>query len=592
MKLKSLYTQLGLFLLSLTLTVTLFAAPERPCDALLSKSYMTGGEFLAQRQQDLILSPKVQAAVQDFELANKISLNRASEKIAAWLKHLDSVIKNSDVNPLALENLKQDFYNSNLVKFDDIPESYFESQARMALERGHGAISLTLKDRKQIAETLIADQKASLGQWLDYLLSSDTTGIYPIWMKYWTLTELTKLGKFNPEQGTFSGRPLGTVAPFAELNREAYALVVDLIVKHLNKESLPEAADPVLVSQLKKKTFSNMYGRALQLTALNEADLQWVDGQWIKYKKGSSHRPLHLSLQGRATGWCTAGEETARSQLKTGDFYVYYTKDSSGEYKQPRIAIRMEGDAIAEVRGIAKEQNLDKQIAATDVLDKKLAEFGAAGDEYRKKSADMKTLTLIADKTNQGLELTQGELRFLYQLESKIEGFGYEKDPRIQEVLDQRNFREDIGKIYNVDARLVTNAKEDILNGTASYFYGDFKYESNRDVFNRRLKASDDLSRSRLVAIIGNADFTYLTDASVLSQLTTITGDANFYSLKNTKGLKHLQHVGGYMIAVDLQDEQISGLSSLSYIGGEAHFNSLSNFKWVQVGRKGYFAQK
>ena len=57
------------------------------------------------------------------------------------------------------------------------------------------------------------------------------------------------------------------------------------------------------------------------------------------------------SLEGKGTGWCTAGHSTAQTQVESGDFYVYYTNDSNGEPTQPRLAIRMDGDnRIGEVR--------------------------------------------------------------------------------------------------------------------------------------------------------------------------------------------------------------------------------------------------
>ena len=68
---------------------------------------------------------------------------------------------------------------------------------------------------------------------------------------------------------------------------------------------------------------------------------------------------LYNDLQGYNTGWCTAGSKNiARDQIcgvssyDGGDFYVYYTKNKNGDYKIPRIAIRMENDCIGEIRGI------------------------------------------------------------------------------------------------------------------------------------------------------------------------------------------------------------------------------------------------
>ena len=91
-----------------------------------------------------------------------------------------------------------------------------------------------------------------------------------------------------------------------------------------------------------------------------------------------------------------AGESTAQAQLQGGDFYVYYSNDNGGEPTVPRVAIRMEAGNIAEVRGVAPDQNLDSYIAP--VVQEKLEEF-PDGKAYQKKVADMKQLTEIDSRT-------------------------------------------------------------------------------------------------------------------------------------------------------------------------------------------------
>ena len=60
----------------------------------------------------------------------------------------------------------------------------------------------------------------------------------------------------------------------------------------------------------------------------------------------------------------------------------------------------------------------------------------------------MKKLTEIGNKTEKGIELTLEELKFLYEIENKIEGFGWEEDPRIEEIRGKRNQKRDYSKIY------------------------------------------------------------------------------------------------------------------------------------------------
>lgn len=196
--------------------------------------------------------------------------------------------------------------------------------------------------------------------------------------------------------------------------------------------------------------FAKLYAKELEaLNPINKEKLSNTKGEWVKYDQGSDAISLSTSLQPYNTGWCTAGEGTARSQLSRGDFYVYYSEDDDGNNTIPRSAIRMEGNNIAEVRGIAKDQNLDPYMA--DIVDAKMEEF-PDGKEYQKKAADMRLLTDIGDKMKAGTVLSKSELRFLYEIDGKIEGFGQqEEDPRIEEFREERDAIADVRMIYNVE---------------------------------------------------------------------------------------------------------------------------------------------
>ncbi len=148
------------------------------------------------------------------------------------------------------------------------------------------------------------------------------------------------------------------------------------------------------------------------------------------------------------------------------------------------------------MRGIAPYQNIDPYIS--DVATEKLKEFGSEAKTYEKKASDMKKLTEIErkfvstekvqdaihkllnspeykknifkdsddpleiqygilldgleiiKKKNQELELTKEELRFLYEMDSSIEGFGYQRDPRIDEIRSQRDEKNDYIKILGL----------------------------------------------------------------------------------------------------------------------------------------------
>ncbi len=140
-------------------------------------------------------------------------------------------------------------------------------------------------------------------------------------------------------------------------------------------------------------------------------------------------------------------------------FYVYYTNDKTGKAAIPRIAIRMQEDGIGEVRGVAdNQQNLEGNM--TEIAEAKMNELPGA-ESYRKKSSDMKQLTAIEKKVKQGQELDRNELLFLYEINSKVEGFGYQRDPRIQEIISTRNPKEDAPIVLECEPEEIAYGQEE-----------------------------------------------------------------------------------------------------------------------------------
>ena len=170
---------------------------------------------------------------------------------------------------------------------------------------------------------------------------------------------------------------------------------------------------------------------------ISEELLKITKGEWIKYQRGSDHMPLVNSISDYGTGWCLRGEDMAKRYLvrDQNDLYVYYSLDKNRKPLIPRVVMVVNANnEITEVRGVAEGENLDPYIG--DVVEAKLGESGfeQEGKKYKKKSADMKFLTVIDKKVKAKEPLTKNEIIFLYEIDSPIEGFGYnnEKDPRIE----------------------------------------------------------------------------------------------------------------------------------------------------------------
>ena len=576
-----------------------------------------GEQFLHQRDSTLHTSQPVEHEVERMKDQGERVSQKPADKLAEWMGVLEKTHLGHRDDPRVLDRIKESYYNKYVIDPKDIPESYYENQRRIARERGQGDIETTDDMRRQSEEVIIADQKSTIDNWLDYFMSSDSDS-YPMWSKYWAFTGMLKLSTFDKEKHAFASRDKNTVAPFPDINREALAYVIDSIIKKVNKENIPAADDnPEFKKILEGANFGKLYTWAIEkVTPTEESELSSTKGEWVKYDQGSDHMPLVESLQGYGTGWCTAGEETAKHQLQGGDFYVYYSYDETGQPKIPRVAIRMEGDNIGEVRGIAADQNLDPYIADSGIIENKLKEFGQEGESYNKKSADMKRLTQIDSRHKKGEELSGGDLRFLYEIDGEIQGFGYGSDPRIFEILKDRDTKGDLSIITGYSRDQISTTQEEAFRGDIKYHYGNLYRYGVLDLDNltsvERLTGltlpksiSGNLNLESLILakglilpehIGGDLDLSNLTLAEGLKLPESVGGDLRLEGLISAEGLDMPKSVGGYLnlhsltlvkglilpksVGGDLSLEGLTsteGLTLPEHVGGDIYLNSLQS---------------
>lgn len=400
-----------------------------------------GSQFLHERQPDFHASQEVGHVVDYLRASGESIPNEPTDKITAYLGFLADRDYVNDGILTGDEGSIDRQIEAHVIDTKDVPEGYFELQRRIAREQGHGDIDITPEMRSQMIEAVQADQRVGLGKWVEYLGGED--GGYPDWFKHYTWTSIVKLGGFNKDKGEFLKRSRGTTAAYPELNREALAYVYDV----LNKSRLQGEAvdDEQLQKLIKSANFGKLYAHAVLATAPTSPELLTdTRGSWTKFNQTDDPRTarrLSGSLQGHGTGWCTAGDSTATAQLSAGDFYVYYTRDEYGKDSIPRIAIRMQNGSVAEVRGINATQELEPIMA--DIAADQLQGL-PGGEEYIRKAQDMKRLTEIDKKitAKPDVKLTKEEIRFLYEFDHEIEGFGYETDPRIAEIRAKRGERD------------------------------------------------------------------------------------------------------------------------------------------------------
>ena len=458
--------------------------------------------------------------------------------------------------------LKSFYYDLYVIKPENIPDAYFQNQVRLARERGYGNIELTEEDKRRMTEEVIDDQRKSLDKWIEYFLYDEESKSYGMWEKYWVFQGLQNLGKYDKETGKFSKRDKSTVYPFPPVEREyiftTLKLMEDFLKDKKSEEDIKQA--------LSTGNFKLLYEYVIKQDFLKgEHQSNSTDGKWIKYEQGSDYNILRNSLQGYYTGWCTAaGENFAKDQLEDGDFYVYYTLDENGDAKVPRIAIRMDGkNKIGEIRGISGKQNMEPEMMP--ILEEKLKEFPDR-DKYLKKEHDMKLLTLIDKKVNNNIELNLGELKFLYEIDDKISGFGFMEDPRIKEIKSKRNIKRDYSIIFNIKEEDVALSQEEwkktpnkfkVLVGNL-----DLSHYNSLDniVLPKYISGNLNLSSlSNANGIIfpqqvgGNLELSSLTSAEGVVLPIRVNGDLNLNRLTTANGLVLPQYIGGRLIAFNLR---------------------------------------
>lgn len=456
-----------------------------------------------KRKYDLHNAPEVkkQAERTEARTGEKVPQDPSS-RIQNYLDRFKEILEREepDKRERGMEAIKIILHRENIIDAGTATEQYIKRQKRIAHEQGHGDIAVPASleqnvqtavksvlsgqdaesilknfpnEQKQLVEEIVAlieEQKASLDQWVDYLASPDAT--YPDWLKYWAIRNILSLSSYDKDKKVFPKRTANTTNTFPDLNREALAYVLDSVAKKSQKQDINvitlEREDKAEFEKLlQTENFAKLYAWAIEkVTPASAEALAVTDGKWIKYNQGANATPLVQSLQKHGTGWCTAGESVAQSQLFRGDFYVYYSLDNQSKPTVPRAAIRMEGNTIAEVRGIAENQNLDSFIAP--VVQKKMHEF-PDGKAYEKKAGDMKLLTVIENKTKADKPLSKEELIFLYEINSPIEGFGYQTDPRIKEFRDQRDPKADAPVVFDCEPKQIAWNYEEVSENTKAY---------------------------------------------------------------------------------------------------------------------------
>lgn len=539
-------------------------------------------DIISKLYKDLHIQKRV------MHVANESDKRR--DRIIKYFNRLENV-QNKAVERnsfAALSRLKKFYYDLYVIKPENIPDKYFENEIQRRREQGFFVDRFEEFEKNKLTEQIIDDQRKSLEPWIDYFLFDEQGKRYEMWEKFWVFQGLQQLGKFNKDTIKFSKRDKTTVYPFPIINKKAISMTIEFMREYIKDKT----ADDEIKSALGTGHFKTIYEHSLRyLFSKEKFNLNSSTGRWVKYNQGSDYNLLRNSILDYQTGWCTAnGENVAISQLAEGDFYVYYSMDDNDEAKIPRIAIRMNGhNKIAEIRGIATAQNMEPEMLA--ILNEKLEEFPDR-EKFRKKEYDMQMLTTIDNKQQKGIKLTKEDLKYLYEINDTIDGFGEGEDPRIWKIKQQRNEKEDYALIYDCQIDDIALSLDELKQKKKKVFVGYLDL--------RTTKRLEEVILPDIV--VGDLTFGNLTDIKGVKLPKEVTGSVFLNGITDAKGLilpekinKNL-HLDGLETAGGLELPQcinyslyLQGLRSAKdlklpeIVNGDLNLNILQNAKYLNL---------
>ena len=178
--------------------------------------------------------------------------------------------------------------------------------------------------------------------------------------------------------------------------------------------------------------------------------------------------------------------------------------------------------------------------------------------------------TEIDKKNTAGDELTKEDLRFLYEIDSKIQGFGYQEDPRVEEIQERRNAKEDISLVTGFKKEEISLTQEEALGGDIKYHYGNLNLTS--------LTSAEDL---KLPDTLGKLDLRNLISAEGLKLPDTFNGDLDLSGLISAEGLKLPHTSNGDLYLNGLTS--VEGLKLPNTFNGDLDLSGLTSAEGLKL---------
>ena len=86
------------------------------------------------------------------------------------------------------------------------------------------------------------------------------------------------------------------------------------------------------------------------------------------------------------------------------------------------------------------------------------------------KNSDLQKLITIYNKIRDNKILSKGDLIFIYEVEDKIDAYGYRKKMIMNFISEKRDFKKDLSFVFICAEEQISNDKQDIIIGKEIIF--------------------------------------------------------------------------------------------------------------------------
>jgi hypothetical protein len=183
----------------------------------------------------------------------------------------------------------------------------------------------------------------------------------------------------------------------------------------------------------------------------------------------------HLEQESEYMDHCVGTSTSYVNKMKRGEVEILSFRDKETDNPLVTIEYDCKSHRLLQIKAMSDRIPTLADPYAADLIEaiEKLGDTVNDQGEKRivesKEAQHMRELITLSEKTERKEQLTRDDLVFLYEIDAPIEGFGYERDPRIEEIRQERNVEVDMPIIFECAPELIAHAPSEVTAETKAY---------------------------------------------------------------------------------------------------------------------------